>query len=255
LLTQIADSEDFRLKKRQQKREFFRSSPQNNEADMSAYQLAMSRYEHSYYYSKDHPFYEKYSKLFKRIDYSQDKSVWKPQYYAHFFGLDKNNAEEYNTYRKMVCMNYLEGLVWTLRYYLVGVPSWQWYYRFRMSPIPSDIMNVFAEIKNINTEFAFKLGVPYLPFEQLMYVLPPQDCDILPKAYQKLLTSPDSPILEYYPIEYEMDIVAGEKHIYAEPLLPHIDEAKVKAVIGPLAKKLTKGEQVRNIITTEPIII
>ena len=77
-------------------------------------------------------------------------------------------------------------------------------------------------------------------------VLPPTKADLLPASYVKLIVSPSSPIIEYYPTDFKLDILAGEKYIYSEPLLPEIDIDRVLKAIKPLHSKLSKTNQERN---------
>jgi 5'-3' exoribonuclease 1 len=49
----------------------------------------------------------------------------------------------------------------------------------------------------------FQLAAPFLPFEQLLGVLPAASKSLLPPCFQGLMTSPESPIIEYYPLEFE----------------------------------------------------
>ena len=96
----------------------------------------------------------------------------------------------------------------------------------------------------------FKKNKPFTPFEQLMLVLPPTKASLLPKSYGTLMTSSSSPIIEYYPTDFKLDILAGEKYIYSEPLLPEINTEHVLKVIRPKRTKLSKTDQARNIINS-----
>ena len=55
------------------------------------------------------------------------------------------------------------------RYYNQGCPSWKWFYPYHYSPFPSDLS---ACIDPAN-RYIMEVGVPFLPFEQLMGSLPP----------------------------------------------------------------------------------
>ncbi|MPC31401.1 5'-3' exoribonuclease 1 [Portunus trituberculatus] len=83
--------------------------------------------------------------------------------------------------------NYVRAIQWILNYYYNGICSWSWYYPFHYAPYISDVRD-FAHM-----EMGFELGRPFLPYQQLLAVLPPLSKNLLCKAYWSLLTSPDSP--------------------------------------------------------------
>jgi hypothetical protein len=59
-------------------------------------------------------------------------------------------------------------------------------------------------------------------------------------------------LYQYYPLEFELDVVAGGKYIYSEPILPELDD---ELVVNELKKlKLTKSEINRNQLLQEPFI-
>ena len=61
---------------------------------------------------------------------------------------------------------YVRALQWNLHYYYNGCQSWSWFYPFHYSPYVSDINN-FDHL-----ELKFDMAKPFLPFEQLLAVLP-----------------------------------------------------------------------------------
>jgi 5'-3' exonuclease len=66
----------------------------------------------------------------------------------------------------------------------------------------SDLINVpkmFAEIK-------FELGAPLTPYQQLMGCLPPASSTLVPPLYRSLMSSMNSPILQFYPEDFEVDM-------------------------------------------------
>lgn len=70
----------------------------------------------------------------------------------------------------------------------------------------------------------FELGEPFLPFEQLLAVLPSYSKELLPSAFQTLLTEEQSPIINYYPSEFETDLNGKEQEWEAVVLIPFINE-------------------------------
>lgn len=98
--------------------------------------------------------------------------------------------------------SYIEGLIWCLAYYYRGCISWGWFYPYHYGPLISDLTDLPKVFKNIK----FDIGAPLKPFEQLMGCLPPASADIVPKPYRKLMLNFDSPIIQFYPEEFEVDM-------------------------------------------------
>ena len=85
------------------------------------------------------------------------------------------------TYRDVLeqqAVDYVKGLQWILHYYYTGVPSWGWFFPHHYAPYMSDLHS-FSHI-----EVELELGTPFLPFQQLMAVLPAASRALLPEAYQ-----------------------------------------------------------------------
>ncbi|KAF7818749.1 5'-3' exoribonuclease 3-like [Senna tora] len=60
---------------------------------------------------------------------------WKERYYKVNFSVD--NMADIESKRKEVVQKYTEGLVWVLKYYYSGVPSWTWFYPYNYAPFAS----------------------------------------------------------------------------------------------------------------------
>ncbi|XP_072297045.1 5'-3' exoribonuclease 1 [Eucyclogobius newberryi] len=135
---------------------------------------------------------------------------------------------------------YVEGLQWILHYYYHGVQSWSWYYPHHYAPFLSDIKNI-SELK-----LTFDMGKPFMPFQQLLAVLPAASKELLPECYRFLMTSEFSPILEYYPLDFKTDLNGKQQEWEAVVLIPFIDETQLLAAMEPCNEKLTKAEKARN---------
>lgn len=68
------------------------------------------------------------------------------------------------------------------------------------------------------------MGKPFQPFEQLLAVLPSASKQLLPEAYQYLMTSEESPIIEYYPHDFKTDMNGKKQEWEAVVLIPFIAE-------------------------------
>ena len=140
--------------------------------------------------------------------------------------------------------SYLEGLLWCLAYYSKGCISWTWYFPYHYGPMLQDMKG----LATMSEKITFDLGAPFQPFQQLLGCLPPGSRKLLPRSYQWLMTSKDSPVIEYYPEEFGIDMNGKRNPWEAVTLLPFIDEVRLleaEATHCP-QEELTSSEKARN---------
>ncbi|XP_058517368.1 5'-3' exoribonuclease 1 isoform X3 [Ochotona princeps] len=135
---------------------------------------------------------------------------------------------------------YVQAIQWILHYYYHGVQSWSWYYPYHYAPFLSDIRNISS------LKIHFELGKPFKPFEQLLAVLPAASKNLLPACYQHLMTSEDSPIIEYYPPDFKTDLNGKQQEWEAVVLIPFIDEKRLLEAMEACNHSLKKEERKRN---------
>uniref|UniRef100_A0A2K5RZW3 5'-3' exoribonuclease 1 n=1 Tax=Cebus imitator TaxID=2715852 RepID=A0A2K5RZW3_CEBIM len=135
---------------------------------------------------------------------------------------------------------YVQAIQWILHYYYHGVQSWSWYYPYHYAPFLSDIRNIST------LRIHFELGKPFKPFEQLLAVLPAASKNLLPTCYQHLMTSEDSPIIEYYPPDFKTDLNGKQQEWEAVVLIPFIDEKRLLEAMETCNHSLKKEERKRN---------
>ncbi|WAR13782.1 XRN1-like protein [Mya arenaria] len=135
---------------------------------------------------------------------------------------------------------YVRGIQWILLYYYQGVQSWSWFYPHHYAPYMSDVKDF------VNMDLTFDIGTPFMPFEQLMAVLPAASKELLPVPYQNLMTNATSPVIEFYPLDFETDLNGKQQDWEAVVLIPFIDERRLLEAIRSVCHLLTPDEKARN---------
>lgn len=103
------------------------------------------------------------------------KSIWQTRYYTSLFNIEIDDKR-----RQQICINYLEGLEWTMKYYTSGCPDWRWCYNYNYPPLFSDLIHY---IPFFDCEFVEnKTQNPVSELVQLCYVLPKKSLSFLPQS-------------------------------------------------------------------------
>ena len=174
--------------------------------------------------------------------YDKKFMSWKDDYYKEKLHFSIEDEEKLTDLTK----HYIEGLQWVLFYYYKGCPSWNWYFRYHYAPRVSDIsIGLEALLKN-NETITFEKSKPFKPFEQLMAVLPARSRALMPVVYRQFMTDPQSPIIDFYPHEVDIDLNGKTASWEAVVLLSFVDENKLIKVLEPIESKLTSSETKRN---------
>lgn len=168
--------------------------------------------------------------------YEEKFQTWKDKYYKNKFGWGRENDTE----MRNLTENYVQGLQWVLLYYYRGVASWPWYYGYHYSPMISDVK------LGLNADINFQLGQPFRPYQQLMGVLPDRSKTIVPTPYHDLMTNPKSPIIDFYPRDFELDMNGKKMEWEAVVKIPFIDERRLLPAMKTKEHMLSQAEKDRN---------
>ena len=145
---------------------------------------------------------------------------WQSRYYKSLFDIDIDEMR-----KKQICINYLEGLEWTMKYYTSGCPDWRWCYHYNYPPLLSDLLKY---IPFFDTEFVEnKKPAPVSELTQLSYVSPKESLNLLPpKLHQRLIQT------NWY--RNDCDVVWAYCRYYweAHVLLPEIDMDELESIVS-----------------------
>eukprot|EP01052_Picozoa_sp_SAG31_P028911 SAG31_NODE_2832_length_5025_cov_4.096427_1_plen_1180_part_00 len=171
---------------------------------------------------------------------SAGEDAVKMRYYWRKLGVEFGQQELRSMKR-----SYMEGLNWVLKYYYQGVPSWNWFYPWHYAPLATDMV----DLADLGDTASFELGKPFLPFQQLLGVLPPQSSALLPAPYRALMTNPNSPVYEFFTDDLKIDMEGKSFEWEAIVLLKFMDEDKLLAACEMvLPSDLTHQERRQNVL-------
>lgn len=161
---------------------------------------------------------------------------FKDRYYESKFDVMPDNVQ----FRYSVALQYVKGLCWVLQYYYQGCASWEWYFPYHYAPFASDFTNITGLSKK------FSRGTPFKPLEQLMGVFPAASRQHVPLPFGKLMLDPKSPIIDFYPDDFNIDLNGKKFAWQGVALLPFVDEQRLFKAVEPYRKELTLEENKRN---------
>ena len=88
-----------------------------------------------------------------------------------------------------------------------------------------------------------------------MGVFPAASRSLVPAPFRSLMVDEDSPIIDFYPEDFQIDM-NGKKMLWqGVALLPFIDEARLLAAMEPLYEELSDGERARNKMGTDLLFV
>jgi 5'-3' exoribonuclease 1 len=154
---------------------------------------------------------------------------------------------EYRCYTQFQRRNhvreYIQGLHWNLNYYHNGCRSWDWFFPYLYAPLCTDMVNLSEFYEEADEDgfctIPFELGTPFDNLAQLLSVLPPQSADLLPRPLAELMTHPSSPLVPFYPHDFESDPNGKRQTWEAVGQIPFIDSD----ILLDTVDKILKADQ------------
>jgi len=154
---------------------------------------------------------------------------WEKRYYnTLLFDNDKNVKDDKNKNDKCkeICINYLQGLEWTMKYYTSGCIDWRWNYASHYPPLLTDLIKYVPYFDTCLIEQ--KPKNPVLPLVQLCYVLPELSLDLLPQKLRKELMKQHP---EWYTIDCDLKWSFCKYLWEAHACLPPIDINELERLV------------------------
>ena len=245
IFEKLSVAEDELMRNLETKREFLRPSSNRNNKNSSNSQKSQPQSQYEILKDELHNYPILHKKDEMKIDIRNPDKNWQIRYYKQCFHFEptKENIED-------VCYKYIQGLQWTLTYYYKGCSSWDWYYPHHHNPTVQDLYKFISDDSNWKKVRLIK-SPPFRPFEQLMFILPPESKHLLPESYQILMNT-NSPIIHFYPENYKFDTIYKRFFWQCPPILPPVNAQLLKKSL--MKKQLTREEQSRDSITQPEII-
>ncbi|KAG5482234.1 hypothetical protein CUR178_06094 [Leishmania enriettii] len=182
-----------------------------------------------------------------------DRRCWRDMYLRTTSLRDEAGAQA-------ACRSYVEGLRFVWRYYssISLQVSWAWYYPFHHAPLALDIADFLrAQGPQVQTTLAAPKLERQLPspFCQLLCILPPTSCHLVPDALRPTMTSPPAELADTFPHRWVVDRTGayGKDHL-AAVLLPFANLPRLQELVVAATGTYTAEEQQRNSLRTSHFV-
>jgi hypothetical protein len=156
--------------------------------------------------------------------------------------------------KEAACAAYVQGLRFVWNYYSTtsAQTSWTWFFPFHHGPFTHDVADYVRRCATGVTPFAapkLEADAPP-PFVQLLCILPPTSCSLLPKAVRRIMI--DGPVpadkaltKRCFPLRWSVDFTtAQEMEHLATPLLPFTDLAALDAAARAILAEAESNNEV-----------
>ncbi|CCW70816.1 unnamed protein product [Phytomonas sp. Hart1] len=168
---------------------------------------------------------------------------WREVYYRSS-SIGKDGVEE-------ACRQYIEIMRFVWRYYSRGMRyvSWSLVYSFYHAPFALDLAKFLTthgdEMQTVRPLSELE-KVPSNIFTQLLCILPPTSCDLLPERLRSFMTEPPVDLLETFPREFKVDFTGAlDKDYLSVVMIPPPNVDALHAVVESSMEEFTTEERHR----------
>jgi len=151
----------------------------------------------------------KYRMVEKTINPYND--YWQRRYYKYLFGKDVQIKD--------ICLNYIDGLVWVLNYYLGRTKNFTYIYNYDYGPLLFDLKKYFPHFNMENKMEEEENCMPFKDTTLLAYVLPISDYGLIPSKKKDTIKNN---YFKYLKQDYKINWAYVKYMWEAHPSLPKI---------------------------------
>lgn len=150
---------------------------------------------------------------------------WRALYYKRLFHTRMHDLSVVHE----ACREYMTGMEWTYRYYKRLARDPTWYYPYPYAPTMADLANHMSVSREghiaMVEQWKEKHKVPvFIPdYIQLLCILPPESCHLLPRKLQAVMTDPALGCQHMYPRRYPVMTFLKTRLWECAPVLPPLD--------------------------------
>lgn len=147
-----------------------------------------------------------------------------------------------------MAVEYLDGLRWVIKYYMLECPDQNWTYSHHFAPLAEDISQAALSYEPA----PWVCGVPVAPLVQLLNVLPRHSAHLLPALASHLALDSQSVLASNYPDSLEYDPNGRTLTWQWTVRLPFADRAPIVAAVARVAAAAEQAGDAATILMCKP---
>lgn len=192
-----------------------------------------------------HPILDRHTKMdretgSKILDFDEFSKDYYTSCFPQLSSADSNLIKD-------ICLDYIEGMQWVITYYTKSVPCWNWCYKYNYAPFARDLAKYIKDFRFKEYDVSF----PNPPFQQLLSIMSPKSSALVPFPLSELMLSASSPVIEFYPSTFPIDLAGKRKEWEGRAILPILDQDRIKAAYQLLISQVDPSLAYLNTLAIE----